>query len=170
MHSDNLSIRRNRLKSHRILAMLAMCFLVCAVGSGCNPRELPVFKKVAQEIDEAGTRAAEEAIKKDPKLQMVNEVCSAIPLPADAKFIRKGDLDDQKITIGVYYSSRTPYQDLASAWNEYFTSAGWRLLGRDESERRKILVYENDAYEVNIQYGGMGEPTVFSFGCTLKKH
>lgn len=154
--------------SWRVLSIFILCLVVSLTNSACNPREFTVFKKIAEASDEAETKAAEEAIRRDPKLRMVDQACSAIPLPSDAKFIKKGGLDDQKVTLSTYYSSDTPYQALAVSWNTYFISSNWTLIRRDESDRRKISVYENDAYTVSVQYGGMGDPPSFSFNCTLK--
>lgn len=152
----------------RRVAWIVIIAFTCIASGACNPRDLPVFKKAANAVDEAQTKATEEAVQNDPKLRMVDDICSAIPLPSDAKFIRKGDLDDQEVTIGVYYSSDTPYDVLAVSWNNYFASTNWSRTKKDETDSRKILDFENETYRVNIQYGGMSAPNIFSFGCTLK--
>lgn len=82
---------RNSLKS-------LICIILLFVCLGC--------------IDKQITELTNRAIKDSPQLQDLDRLCSQIQLPPDFRLIRKGSIDDQKISFSYYYDSKTEYLEV----------------------------------------------------------
>ncbi len=133
--------------------------------SACNPREFPSFKKYSEWSEKEITRQTEEAIKNDPELGELDSVCKQVPVPENFKFMRKGGLDDERITLSTFYFSNMRYEDARLVWDDYFHRSGWRLVRRNEGRISKVSEFRNASYGVIIQFGGMGKSVNYSIFC-----
>jgi hypothetical protein len=147
------------LKQKFLLISLFFIFL-----TGCNFKELPIVKDLIVKNREEATKYTEEAIKNSPELQELDKMCSQIPLPKDFKFISKGGLDDQAISLSTYYYSETSYQEAKQLFKDYFNQKGWNLIKEDDSYP-KVIEFKDNTFLVSLQYGGMGSDVNYSIYC-----
>src|SRR5690606_24310489 len=105
---------------------LLIVLIAALLLSACNPREFPPFKKYSEWSEKEITRQTEEAIKNDPELAELDSVCKQVPVPESFEFIRKGGLDDERVTLSTYYFSHMRYEDARLVWDDYFQRTGWK--------------------------------------------
>lgn len=137
--------------------------------TGCNPKELPIFKEAREQNEKLITEQTEKAIKNSPELQELDNVCKQIPLPSDFKFVWKGGLDDQKLSLSTHYYSETSYEEAKNIFNDYFSKNNGKLVKVKEGNISKILEYQKENYRVVIQYGGMGKGVNYFIYCEKLK-
>lgn len=139
---------------------LTLVLLVCVlILSACEN-----ISRLSNGLDRQLERNTEEAISKSPALQEVDKVCREVPLPSDFVFVRKGGLDDQKITLSYYYSSKTKYEEAQGLWRNYFEGTGWRLIKVSDFPS-KSMEFRNETYRISTFYGGMGSGVDYSIYC-----
>ena len=122
------------------------------------------FFYVGCNFDKKMTQLTEEEIQKSPDLKALNNMCNQIPLPEDFQFIRKGGLDDQRITFTNLYYSETEYDKARKLFEEYFSNNNWKLTKEDKSYP-KTIEFRNDKYRVVIQHEGIGKKTNYGITC-----
>lgn len=149
----------------RILSVLALALIL--LFTGCNPWRLPVLKEVAKRQDERITRETDEALKKSPKLQELNQLCTEkIPRPPGFELVSK-DRDYHEETFMTYgYRSKLDYQTVKRFYLDYFAQNGW-VLAEDKNDGwgdQKIEVHK-DSYRVTIYDMGAGEGRHYSIVC-----
>lgn len=132
--------------------------------TGCNFRELPIVRDAIIKEREQITINTEKAIKNSPELQELDKMCSQIPLPKDFKFISKGGLDDQKVTLSTYYYSETDFQEVRQLFKDYFNQKGWDLI-KEDSSYPKVIEFASDYFLVSLQNGGMSKDANYSVYC-----
>lgn len=131
---------------------------------GCNPRELPGIRNLVIENEKQTTRQTEEAIKNSHELQELDKMCKQIPLPLDFKFVWKGGIDDEKISLSSYYYSETSLGETKNFYNQYFIQNNWHKENEDNSYPPSVE-FRNSTYRVVIHNGGMGSRTNYSIYC-----
>ena len=146
-------------------AHYCLILLVCSILTGCNPRELPAVKTLVEENEKAITKQTEEAIRNDPRLHALDEICRQVPLPRDARFVRKAGPDDENLTLSVYYYSDTPYDNARIVWEQYFSQTGWTLVDHRDRGFLKTTEFRSSDYRIVIQYGGMGQGVNYAVDC-----
>lgn len=73
----------------RIITILAFATWL-VLFTGCHPMSLPILRDEARRQDERITRETDEAIKKSPKLQELNQLCTEkIPKPNGFELMNK---------------------------------------------------------------------------------
>lgn len=124
----------------------------------------------ASRTDKQITDQTEEVIKGSPELQELDSVCKQIPRAQDFQFVKKGGLDDQKISLSYYYISETRYEEVWRLLGNYFDKNGWKTVKNGEGviSSIKIIEFSNGKYRVAIQHGGMRSIN-YSFYCEKLK-
>ena len=123
---------------------LLICLIPLFVCSDCTDGQI--------------TELTNKAVKESSQLQELDKVCSQIQLP-DFQLIRKGGIDDQKITLSYYYDSQTDYLRGWQIFDRYFDKNNWTYIenGQGVIESQKFIEYSKDNYKVKIFSGGMGD-------------
>jgi hypothetical protein len=149
---------------------LGIC-LIFLVFVCLSCRDLPGIKQLSEADATVTTKLTEEAIKNSTQLQELDNVCKEIPLPPDFRFIWKGGIDDQKITLSTHYYSETKYEETWALLKRYFAQNGWRIVkdGEGTISSIKIIEFTNGNYRVINQYGGMEKRTNYSICCEKLK-
>jgi hypothetical protein len=152
----------------RSLAKLLLTIVV-AVSTfllACNPRETPVFKKLAEASEKEITRRTEEAIRNDPELQKLSELCNSIPREPDAAIVRKSWSANSGKTLYVYLLTETNLEDMEKIWLPHFSQNGWEVANSDRPVVGKALKFIKEGYSIKIQYGGLGSGANLAFSCS----
>src|SRR5687768_10502711 len=115
-------------KDIKTLTVLAIFLVVTtAAFSGCHPRNLPIFKQVAEKLDEQATQDVRKLIEEVPEYKELNRVCQEIPLPDDFNLIvMKASVNE--IGIGYYYKSKTDFDTAEKDFRKYFSDNQWKEL------------------------------------------
>jgi len=150
----------------RIIAVLALATL-SLLFTGCNPWRLPVLKEEARRQDERITRETDEAIKKSPKLQELNRLCTEkIPRPTGFELVNK-DRDYHEETFVSYgYRSVMDYQSVKRFYLDYFAQNEWELTKqKDDGWGPSMIEFRKDSYRVAIYDMGTGKGENFAIVC-----
>ena len=150
----------------RIIASLAFATL-SLFFTGCNPWRLPVLNEEARRQDERITRETDEAIKKSPKLQELNQLCTEkIPRPAGFELVTK-DRDYHEETFVSYgYRSMLDYQSVKRFYLDYFAQNEWEFTKqKDDGWGPSMIEFRKGSYRVTIYDMGAGDGKNYSIVC-----
>lgn len=145
--------------------LVLMC---CVLFAACNPRETPIFKKLAEASDREITARTEEAIRNDPELQKLNEICDSIPRPADAELIRKsfgGGVSDERWLLFLF-STESTFPALSDLWDKYISQEGWSVVERSYTGRRNSVSGSRAEYGIELHFDEHETPTTMVLYCT----
>ncbi len=145
--------------------LLYLVLACCVLFAACNPRETPIFKKLAQASDREITARTEEAIRNDPELQKLSELCDSIPRPADAELIKKSGGESRGKRLSFVFLTMASFEELNDVWELYFSANEWEVIDRDYTSIRKILRLTRNGNSIEIQYGGMGGAANLGLSC-----
>ncbi|MCW5962170.1 MAG: hypothetical protein KIS76_18565 [Pyrinomonadaceae bacterium] len=106
------------------ISLLTMTIL----SLGCNPTNLPVFKQGSDQIRDLGTKETEEAIKTDPELEQLDNVCSKIPFLKSFEIISKSMSTHGPRQLFYSYYSDISFDDSEKRIKEYFSNDGWEFV------------------------------------------
>ena len=149
----------------RVISVVLLMAAVCATG--CNPRELPGFKQLAKREEQRITRETEEAIKKSPKLQELNRLCTEeIPRPDGFVPVSKSRDFNEETFLDYGYHSTLDYQKVKTFYINYFSQHGWQLTKqKDGGWGPSEIEFRKDSHRVTISDMGKGEGTNYFLGC-----
>ena len=134
-------MNKNRMVFTRILFIVTLILY-----QGCSALDW-----VQQKDREVTTQATDEAIKRSTALQELDKICTNIDLPAEFKFLGKGGLDDQKLSLAYNYYSDLQFEEGRKIFEHYFIKEGW--IETDLSQRYpKQLDFANKDYRIAINY------------------
>lgn len=89
------------------------------VSLGCHPRNLPIFKQMAEQADNAANEKAKRLIKEDPKYKKVDSICREIPLPDDFNLIVMKAVDKPAEGISYFYTSSVDFDTAEKHFRQY---------------------------------------------------
>ena len=90
----------------RFSPLILIVVITCLTS--CSPRQLPGLKQQAKAQEERITRETAEAIRKSPKLQELDRLCTAeVPRPEGFVLVKRSrDFNDESFLSYGYDSSR----------------------------------------------------------------
>lgn len=129
-------------------------FLILLLVSGVTAciRQLPAFKREAKRQSERMTRETQEAIKKNPKLQELENLCAKqIPLPEGFVLTQLGrDFHESKF-LAYHYRSKERYDTVKQFYLTYFGKQNWQLTSqKDKGWGPSHIEFRNETYQVKI--------------------
>lgn len=135
----------------RVIAILTFATLTL-LFTGCNPIHLPVLREEARRQDERITRETDEAIKKSPKLQELNRLCTeTIPKPTEFELLYKDRDYHEETFISYAYRATLDYQTVKRFYLDYFGQNGWELKEeKDDGWGPSKIVFHKDSYRVSV--------------------
>lgn len=132
---------------------------VCLFTLNCS-----LFEANQNALGNARTRATDEAISRSPELQKLNAVCMSVPLPSGFKFLSKGGIDDQKLSLAYRYSSDKPWVEVSDVFYQHFLSLKWKV--DDLSDRYPQQIDFSDGnYRVAISMQRDGQIKYYTIYC-----
>lgn len=140
-----------------ILLIMTFCF------AGCNPKELPILKEKLKDWDEFTTRETEEAIKRNPELQELDNLCKQIPLSERFKLYSKRMASHGPPALFLFYYSEDDFDKSDKLFREYFKQNGWEIFNKNSMNR--ISEFRKNNYIISIQYGGVGQSANYAISC-----
>jgi hypothetical protein len=155
-----------------ILTWLPVTILlaVALAHIGCfNPRNLPAFKRAAEEQERKMVKYTDEALKESPVLQELDRLCTKdIPLPDGFRLVsRTGTPKKRNPYLSYHYYSGAGYKGIKSFYDTYFSQNGWRVTENREGGWGPPwhAVFRKDNYLVAVTYGGKGKEVNYSLFC-----
>jgi len=140
--------------------------LICCIGlTSCNLRDTPVFRSLAEASDKERTQQTEEAIRNDPELQKLNEICESIPRPPDSSLVGKSRGESNGKALWLYFQTEMSFEDLEKMWSSYFSEYGWQVVDRDYAIVGKTLAVQREGYSIDVQHGGLGSGANLAYTC-----
>ena len=103
--------------------------LLSALTSSClNPRNNPIFRKLAKDSAERIAKQTEEDLKKSPVLQEIDRLCiQEIPIFEGFRLVRKESWQSRNPFLSYSYSSTADFQPVRTFYKDYFSRKGWQL-------------------------------------------
>jgi hypothetical protein len=133
---------------------LLLCIVLSAITISCTP-----FLK------ENRTKAADEAIQKNPELQELDNLCKQIAALKDFKFISKGISSHGLPALYYSYYSENDFDETDKFFRDYLMKNGWESVSNPSNNRTSA--FKKHSIRIIIQYGGMG--TDSNYGITCEK-
>lgn len=127
--------------------------ILILISLGCHPRNLPVFKQMAEKADKAATERAKRLIEEDAEFKRIDKICREIPLLSDFNLIVMKALSNSK-GISYFYTSSVDFDTAEKQFRQYFKDNQWKVLDHSSITRNDEFTKEN--YRVAIQYGNVG--------------
>jgi hypothetical protein len=116
---------------------------------------------------ELTTQLTNEAIKKSEALQELDKVCASVALPEGFKFVSKGGIDDQKISLSYYYNSEIPFEEIYEVFRKHFSEKGWSEKNLAHRYPKQVEFY-NDDYRIYLSHGS-GNLSNYGVNCEKLK-
>jgi hypothetical protein len=156
----------SRKKLSASLILISLAYLSCL--SACNPRDTPIFRKLAKESDERIAKQTERDLKESPVLQEIDRLCTQqIPLFDGFKLTRRMSWQSRNPFLSYSYSSAADYRSVRSFYKDYFNRNAWQMTKDQDGgwgppwEAR----FKNNDYSISITYFGSGEESNYSVFC-----
>ncbi|MBX3267506.1 MAG: hypothetical protein KF831_12450 [Acidobacteria bacterium] len=149
----------------RIHQALFLVLTSCIVLTSCNLRDTPVFRSLAEASDKERTQQTEEAIRNDPELQKLNEICESIPRPRDSSLVGKSRGESNGKALWLYFQTEVSFEDLEKVWSSYFSENGWQVADREYAIVGRTLTVQKEGYSIDVQYGGLGSGANLAYTC-----
>ncbi|HEV2799788.1 MAG TPA: hypothetical protein VGW12_04780 [Pyrinomonadaceae bacterium] len=146
-----------------LLAILATSVLYL---TGCNPRNTPIFRKMAEGQEKRSAEYTEEALKKSPSLQELDRLCTKeIPLFEGFVLLSKSASSHRSTFLSYFYDSGADYRKVKSFYIDYFAKNGWQLTEeKDGGWGQRKVEFRKGNYKIIVSHGGM-ENAEYAFDC-----
>ena len=145
--------------SKRLMSLQTTLFIaVLILVQSCS-----LYDSFQRKNVETTTRLTDEAIKKSEALQELEKVCTSVNLPEEFKFVSRGGIDDQKVTLSYYYNSDTPFGEVHNIFKKHFLEKGWTENDLAHQYPKQVKFY-NDKYSVTLWHSS-GNLSNYSVSC-----
>jgi hypothetical protein len=135
------------------LLMITMTYALFLVGC-FNPRNTPVFRKLAEEEGRKSAKYTEEALQKSPDLQELDRLCTQ-DVPTYEGFT----------LISYFFDSAADYRQVKPFYLDYFARNGWKMTNEYDGDwGSKSVEFRRGYYRVILYHRGMGDAE-YGFHC-----
>ena len=138
--------------TRRGILVVIPILLIALVNSSCG----------SIRFDRSRTVEAERKIKEDPEFREVNELCETIPIPPHSEFVGKARMFNS-IGLTNFYFTTQNFDTVEDFFQKYLLENNWERVETDSLSR--IINYRKGAFEVEIQFGGIGRDISYSLYC-----
>lgn len=101
--------------------------------TGCNPRTLPGIRGFVRREGERISKATEEAVKKSPTLQQLDQLCREEVSTPDDFLLQVRSMGTSNIFLSYGYRSKSEYEDVKKFYKARLGLKEWKLITRKGS-------------------------------------
>ncbi|MBK9155713.1 MAG: hypothetical protein IPM25_16140 [Chloracidobacterium sp.] len=121
-----------------------------------------LFIGCSRVFDNSRTELAERAIRENPDLKRIDDICRSIPVPAGSKFVGKAWL--QNLGGLLYnYAYDQELSEIPEHFERYFANNDWKKTDNDPT--RSWLRYTKGDIKSEVYVGAIGTGISFSLYC-----
>src|SRR5215204_2951507 len=142
----------------RLLLIITVTCGLCLVGC-FNPRNTPLFRKLAEQGRERSAKYTEEALLKSPDLKELDHLCTNVIPTFQGLTLRQKRASSPKRTYLTYdFDADANYQRVKPFYLSYFTQNEWRVAAEyDGGWGPKSVEFRRDNYRIILYHGAMGD-------------
>ena len=113
----------------RLFPLFLLLTLLVTFKSAClNPRDNPIFRKLARDSDERIAKQTEKDLKESPVLQEIDKLCTQeIPIFEGFRLVSKHSWKSRNPFLSYSYSSSSDFPPVRTLYTDYFSRKGWQL-------------------------------------------
>jgi hypothetical protein len=155
-------MKKKLLPPFLLLTILSVLTLACL-----NPRNNPIFRKLAKDSDERIVKQTEKDLKESPVLQEIDRLCTQeIPAFEGFRLVRRVSWKSRNPFLSYSYSSNTDFQAVRSFYKDYFSRNGWQLRHDQVGGWGPPwhATWRNKEYSISIEFMP-GEESNYGFFC-----
>lgn len=112
----------------KLFPLFLLLTILSALTACLNPRNNPVFRKLAKDSDERIAKQTEKDLKESPVLQEIDRLCiQEIPTLEGSHLVRRVSWKSRNPFLSYSFSSKADFQTVRSFYKDYFSRNGWEL-------------------------------------------
>jgi hypothetical protein len=120
----NSTVMRLLVTMKKLSPLVLLLFLTACL----NPRNNPVFRKLAKDSDERIAKQTEKDLKESPVLQEIDRLCTQqIPILDGFHLVRRLSWHSDNPFLSYHYNSAADFQTVRTFYKDYFSRNGWEL-------------------------------------------
>lgn len=140
--------------------------------AGCvNPNKLPGIRSLSEREAARLNQQAEEAIKKSPALQELDDFCvKQVPPQLDFNRVSRNLDFGGRMSLTYAYHSKEGFRKVADEYKNYLSPQGWRLTHEEEATwGNSTVAFANDEYALRLYFLGAGSGVNYKLHCEKLK-